>query len=81
MTDATTQLAAALADRYTIEREIGAGGMATVPGASATSAQTVPGATRANPIHFFWPTRWTSCAASRTLRPCLRSSWLPLPLH
>ena len=30
MTDATSRLAAALADRYDIEREIGAGGMATV---------------------------------------------------
>ncbi len=30
MTDAATRLRAALADRYTIERELGAGGMATV---------------------------------------------------
>jgi TolB-like protein/tRNA A-37 threonylcarbamoyl transferase component Bud32 len=30
MTDATTRLSAALADRYVIERELGAGGMATV---------------------------------------------------
>ena len=30
MTDPTTRLAAALADRYTIERELGQGGMATV---------------------------------------------------
>jgi serine/threonine protein kinase len=30
MTDATTRLRAALADRYTIERELGSGGMATV---------------------------------------------------
>jgi serine/threonine-protein kinase len=30
MTDASTRLAAALADRYVIERELGAGGMATV---------------------------------------------------
>jgi len=30
LTDATAQLAAALADRYRIERELGAGGMATV---------------------------------------------------
>ena len=30
MADVPTQLAAALADRYTIERELGAGGMATV---------------------------------------------------
>src|SRR3954471_24287020 len=30
MTDAAPRLAAALADRYRIEREIGAGGMATV---------------------------------------------------
>ena len=30
MTDSNGRLAAALADRYTIERELGAGGMATV---------------------------------------------------
>ena len=30
MTDALGRLSAALADRYVIEREIGAGGMATV---------------------------------------------------
>ena len=30
MTDAPTRLSAALADRYTIERELGQGGMATV---------------------------------------------------
>ena len=30
MTDTVARLKAALADRYTIEREIGAGGMATV---------------------------------------------------
>ena len=30
MTDASDRLKAALADRYTIERELGAGGMATV---------------------------------------------------
>ena len=30
MTDALSRLTAALSDRYTIEREIGAGGMATV---------------------------------------------------
>jgi serine/threonine-protein kinase len=30
MTDVTSRLAAALADRYTIERELGSGGMATV---------------------------------------------------
>ena len=30
MTDALDRLTAALADRYTIERELGAGGMATV---------------------------------------------------
>ncbi len=30
MTDITSRVATALADRYTIEREIGAGGMATV---------------------------------------------------
>ena len=30
MTGAASRLAAALADRYTIERELGAGGMATV---------------------------------------------------
>jgi serine/threonine-protein kinase len=30
MTDALTRLSAALADRYTIERELGSGGMATV---------------------------------------------------
>ena len=31
MTDQLDRLKAALADRYTIERELGAGGMATVP--------------------------------------------------
>ncbi len=30
MTDITSRLSTALADRYTIERELGAGGMATV---------------------------------------------------
>jgi len=30
MTDVTTRLSAALADRYRIERELGAAGMATV---------------------------------------------------
>src|SRR6186713_2123829 len=30
MTDATARLSAALADRYRLERELGAGGMATV---------------------------------------------------
>jgi serine/threonine-protein kinase len=30
MTDALSRLKAALADRYTIERELGSGGMATV---------------------------------------------------
>ncbi len=38
MTDALDRLTEALADRYLIEREIGAGGMAKVQGASLTGS-------------------------------------------
>jgi len=40
MSDVPQQLAAALADRYVLEREVGAGGMATVyrPATSVTNA-------------------------------------------